>query len=181
MVDQQNCNVPLVRKFFQKPDVLIVICVQIAVTARTADTLQRINDNELCVRMICQELLDLLFQPALECVRHDCKMQRRRCIFRQVKEPRLDALERIFEAEIQHFALGCCEIPERLPLRNAQAKPQSQPRLADFRRTREDVQTLREQFLYQKRRWFIRPILQIFCVDGFQFSHFFTSFRFYLL
>jgi len=50
--------------------------------------------------MLCQELLDLLFQPALECVRHDCKMQRRRRIFRQVKESRLDALERIFETEI---------------------------------------------------------------------------------
>ena len=25
---------------------------------------------------------------------------------------------------------------------------------------------------------FIRPILQIFCVDGFQFGHFFTSFPF---
>ena len=35
----------------------------------------------------------------------------------------LDALERIFETEIQRFALCCCKIPERLPLRNAQAKP----------------------------------------------------------
>ena len=105
----------IVCKFFQKPDVLIVICVQIAVTACTLNALQGVNDNEFCVRMLCQELFDLLFQPALECVRHDCKMQRRRCVFRQVKEPCLDTLERIFEAEIQDFALGCCEIPERLP------------------------------------------------------------------
>ena len=69
--------------------------------------------------MLCQELLDLLFQPALECVRHNCKMQRWRRIFRQVKESRLDALERIFETEVQNFALRRCEIPERLPLRNA--------------------------------------------------------------
>ena len=93
----------------------------------------------------------------------------------------LDALERIFEAEIQHFALGCCKIPERLPLRNAQAKPQGQPRLADFRRTREDVQALWNKLIYQKVRRFICPVLQIFCCDGFQFCHFFTSFRFYLL
>ena len=79
-------------------------------------------------------------------------MQRRRSVLRQIKEPRLDTLERIFKAEIQNFALGRCEIPERLPLRNAQAKPQGQPRLADFRRASEDVQTLREQFLYQQRR-----------------------------
>ena len=117
----------------------------------------------------------------LERVGHDRKVQRRRCIFRQVKESRLDALERIFETEIQRFALRCCEIPERLPLCNAQAKPQSQPRLADFRRAREDVQALWDEFVDEKRRWFIRPILQIFRCDGFQFSHFFTSFRFYLL
>ena len=82
-------------------------------------TLQSIDDNELRVRMICQELLDLLFQPVLERVGHDRKVQRRRGIFRQVKESRLDALERIFETEIQRFALRCCEIPECLSLRDA--------------------------------------------------------------
>ena len=131
--------------------------------------------------MLCQELLDLLFQPVLERVGHDRKVQRWRRIFRQVKESRLDALERIFETEIQRFALRCCEIPERLPLRNAQAKPQGQPRLADFRRTREDVQALWDKLIYQKMRRLICSVLQIFCCDGFQFGHFFTSFRFCLL
>ena len=116
-------NVLLVCKFFQKPDVLIVICVQVAVTACTSNALQGVNDNEFRCRMFHQELLDLLFQPVLECVRHNCKMQRRRRIFRQIKESRLDTLERIFKAEIQNFTLCCCKIPERLPLRNAQAEP----------------------------------------------------------
>ena len=53
MVNQEDCNVPLVRKFFQKPNVLIVIRVQIAVTARTADTLQGVDHNELCGWMLC--------------------------------------------------------------------------------------------------------------------------------
>ena len=123
MVDQQNCNVPLVRKFFQKPDVLIVICVQIAVTARAPNTLQRVDHNQFCCWMLRQKLLDLLLQPVLERVGHDRKVQRWRGIFRQVKEPRLDTLERIFETKVQNLALRCCEIPERLPLRNAQAEP----------------------------------------------------------
>ena len=42
----------IVCKFLEQADVLIVIRVQIAVTARTADTLQRINDNELCGWML---------------------------------------------------------------------------------------------------------------------------------
>ena len=119
MVNQEDCNVPLVRKFLEQADLLIVICVQIAVTASASNALQGINHNEFCVRMLCQELLDLLFQPMLERVGHDRKVQRRRCIFRQVKESRLDALERIFETEIQRFSLRCCKIPECLSLRDA--------------------------------------------------------------
>ena len=92
--------------------------------------------------MVGQKLLDLLFQPALEGVSHDCKMQCWRGIFRQVKEPRLDTPVGIFQTEIQDFALRHGKIPERLPLRNAQAQPQCQPRFSDLRRAREDVQAL---------------------------------------
>ena len=119
MVDQQNCDVPLVRKLLEQTDVLIVICVQIAVTACSPNALQCVDHNEFRCRMLCQKLLDLLFQTALECVSHDRKMQRRRGIFRQVKEPCLNTLKRIFETEIQRFALRCCEIPECLSLRDA--------------------------------------------------------------
>ena len=66
-----------------------------------------------------QKLLDLLLQTMFERVRHDREVQRRRRVFRQVKEPRLDTLKRIFETEIQDFALGCCKIPERQSLCDA--------------------------------------------------------------
>ena len=39
MVNQENCNVPLVRKFLEQVNILIVICVQIAVAARTTNAL----------------------------------------------------------------------------------------------------------------------------------------------
>ena len=109
----------LVSKLFQKSDVLVIVRIPIAVTTRTADPLQRINDNEFCIGMFGQELLNLLFQPVLERVSHDRKVQRWRRFFRQVKEPCLDTLERIFEAEIQNLALCRRKIPERLSLRNA--------------------------------------------------------------
>ena len=119
MVDKQDRDVPTVRKFFQKPDVLIVICVQIAVISCATNALQSVNHNEFCVRMLCQELLDLLFQPVLERVSHDRKVQRRWRVLGQIKEPRLDTLERIFKTEIQRFSLRCCKIPECLSLRDA--------------------------------------------------------------
>ena len=86
MVDKQDRNVPFVCKLFQNPDVMIVICVQIAVAASASNALQGINHNEFRCRMLCQELLNLLFQPVLERVSHDRKMQRQRRIFRQVKK-----------------------------------------------------------------------------------------------
>ena len=95
MVNQENCNVPFVCKLFQKPDVLIVVCIQIAVISCATNALQSVNHNEFCVRMLCQELLDLLFQPVLERVSHDRKMQRRWRVLGQIKESRLDALERL--------------------------------------------------------------------------------------
>ena len=123
MVNQQNCNVPFVRKLFQKTDILVVVRIQISVAARSTDTLQGVNHNKLCGRMLGQKLLDLLLQTMFERVRHDREVQRQRRVFRQVKEPCLDALERVFKTKIQNLALYRCEISERLPLRNTQAEP----------------------------------------------------------
>ena len=123
MVDQQDGNVMPVRKLFEKSDVLIIICVQIAVTAGRSDALQGVDHNELGRRMLGQKLLNLLLQAVFKRVGQDRKVQRRRCIFRQIKEPRLDTPVGIFETEIQNFTLRYGEIPERLALRNAQAEP----------------------------------------------------------
>ena len=112
---------PPVCKLFQNPDVMIVICVQIAVTARTSNALQGVNDNEFRCRMFHQELLDLLLQAVFKRVCQDRKVQRLWGIVRQIKEPRLDTPVGIFQAEIQNFALRHGKIPERLTLRNAQA------------------------------------------------------------
>ena len=65
MVNQEDRDVPLVREFFQKPDILIVICVQIAGAASASNALQRVDHNQFCIGMFGQELLDLLFQSVL--------------------------------------------------------------------------------------------------------------------
>ena len=51
-----------VRKILEQTDVLIVICVQIAVAACAADALQRINYDQFCIGMLGQKLLNLLLQ-----------------------------------------------------------------------------------------------------------------------
>ena len=113
-----------VRKLFEQADVLVIVRVQIAVAACTSDALQGVNHNELGRRMLDQKLLNLLFQSVLERVGQDRKMQSRWRILGQIKEPRLDTPVGLFQTEIQDFALCYGKMPERLPLRNAQAQPQ---------------------------------------------------------
>ena len=170
-------------------------CLQVFSEARCPDSHLRTNcchcqcleraaryqSQRVCVRMLCQELLDLLFQPVLERVGHDRKVQRRWRVRGQIKEPRLDTLERIFETEIQNLALCCCKIPERLPLRNAQAKPQGQPRFADFGAP---ARMCKPSGISSSTRKCVGSYV-LFCrssaVMVSSLVIFFTSFRFYLL
>ena len=76
-----------VGKLFEQANVLIIIRIQIAVTACATDALQGVDDNKLRGRMLGQKLLDLLLQSVFECVSHDRKVQRRRCVLGQIKEP----------------------------------------------------------------------------------------------
>ena len=51
VVDKQDCNVLFVRKILEQADVLIIICVQIVVAARSPNALQGINYNQFCIGM----------------------------------------------------------------------------------------------------------------------------------
>ena len=179
MMNQENCNVLFVCKLFQKPDVLIVVRVQIAVAASSIGRAARcqsqrawssgcsVKNCSICCSNPCLSVSAMIAKCSVGGA--SSVRSKSRVWMRWNESSRL---------RYSDFALRCCKIPEWLPLRNAQAKPQSQPRLADLRCTREDMQAFWNEFIHQKMRRFIRPILQIFCVDGFQFGHFFTSFPF---
>ena len=51
-----------VRKLFEQANILVIICIQIAVAASRSDTLQGVDHNELRCRMLGQKLPDLLLQ-----------------------------------------------------------------------------------------------------------------------
>ena len=59
-----------VRKLFEQADVLVIVCVQIAVAACTSDALQGVNHNQFCIGMFGQELLGAGREFDMDEVRH---------------------------------------------------------------------------------------------------------------
>ena len=78
----------------------------------------------------------------------------------------MNALEAVLQAEIQDFAGFCGKIPEGLPLGYPETQPQGQPGLADFRCSRQQVETLGQQILHNKRERFVGDPQQGVCVNG---------------
>ena len=168
MVDQQNGDAVLVRQRFQNADVPVVTGIRIRVIARSADALERVDDDEPGLRMLLQELLDLFHQPVVELLGHDGEVQRGRRVLREIKEAALDALEAVLQTEVQHLAWPCGERPERLALRGAETQPQRQPRFADLRCACQQVQPLGQQIVDHEGDRLVSGALQRVRVNGLQ-------------
>ena len=171
VMHQQNGDAVLVRQRFQNADVPIVAGVGVRVIARGADALERVDDDEPGLRMLLQKLFDLFHQSVVELLGHDGEVQRGRCVLREIKEAALDTLEAVLQTEVQHLAWVRGERPERLALRGAETQPQRQPRFADFRRARQQVQPLREQIVDHEGDRFVSGALQRVRVNGLQSVH----------
>ena len=70
VVDQQDGDAVPVRQSFEDTDVLVVAGVGIHLAARAPDTLEGVDDHQAGGRVLPEELLDLLHQPAAELLRH---------------------------------------------------------------------------------------------------------------
>ena len=169
MVDQQDGNAVTVRQRFENADVPVVAGVGIGLAANSPNALERVDDHQASGRMLLEKLLDLFHQSTVELFRHHGKVQRRRRVLGEIKEPALDALETVFQTEVENFARFCGEVPERFALCGAETQPQGQPGLADLRRSRQQVEALGQQVFHDERERFIGDTLQSIRVDGIQF------------
>ena len=171
MVDQQNGDVVPVCQSFENTDVPVVAGVGIGLAARTPDALERVDDHQTSGRVLPEELLDLLHQPAAELLRHHGEVQRGRRVLGEVKEAALDALKAVLQTEIEHLTRADGEIPEGLTLGYPKAQPQGQPGLADFRSSRQQVESLGQQVIHHKGRRLVGDAQQSIRVDGIQLFH----------
>ena len=168
VMHQQNGDAVFVRQRFQNADVPVVAGIRVRIIARSADALERVDDDEPGLRMLFQKLLDLFHQPVVELLGHDGEVQRGRCVLREIEEAALDTLKAILQTEVQHLAWPCGERPERLALRGAETQPQRQPRFADLRRACQQVQSLWQQIVDHEGDRLVSGALQRICVNGLQ-------------
>ena len=140
----------LVRQGFEHADVPVVVGVGIGLAARTPDALEGVDDHQAGGRVLPEELLDLLHQPAAELLRHHGEVQCGRRVLGEVKKAALNALKAVLQAEVEDFTGMGGETPEGLSLRYPEAQPQGQPGLADLRRSRQQVEPLGQQVLHHK-------------------------------
>ena len=118
--------------------------------------------------MLLQKLLDLFHQSIVELLGHDGEVQRGRRVLREIEEAALDALEAVFQTEVQHLAWARGEGPERLALRGAETQPQRQPRFANLLRACQQVQSLGQQIVDHEGDRLVSGALQRVRVNGLQ-------------
>ena len=116
------------------------------------DLLERIDQNEVDRRVLCEEIHELLLQTVSDHLRFRHDPDPPGVAVGHVHQTALDAGERIFETQVQHLPRPAVEIPDRLPGGNAMRHPESQPGLTRFGRTGKDVQTVGDQLVHQEGR-----------------------------
>jgi len=171
VMDQQHGDAVPVRQTLEHADVPVVVGVGTHVIAHGADALQRVDDHEPGGRMLLEELLDLLHQPAVELLRHDGEVQRGRCVLGEIEEPALDALEAVLQTEVEDLARVRGKIPEGFAPRHPETQPQRQPGLSDLRRAGQQVQSLGQQILHKEGERLVGNGLQGVGVYGVEFFH----------
>ena len=94
-------------------------------------------------------------------------MQRGGCVLREIQQAALDPLEAVLQAEVEDFTRFCGKIPEGLSPCHLETQPQSQPGLADLRRSRQQMEALGKQVLHEERERFVGEPQQGIRVNGF--------------
>ena len=148
MVDEQDGNAVLVRQPLQHRQIPVVIGVG-GVVDRT-NHLQGVDDDQYGVWVSGKECVHLFLQPLTDERTLRAEVDAVWCVLGDLKEPILDAEDRILQTEIECGALLGAHVPHRFSLGNCHRQPQCKPGLAHFRRACQDVQALCKQGVHYK-------------------------------
>ena len=114
------------------------------------DHLQGVNDDQHCVGVCDDECVHLFLQPLADEGALRAEVDAVWCVLCDLKQPVLDAEDRILQAEIEGGTLLGGHVPDRFSLSHRHRQPQSKPGLAHFRGACQDVQALRDQGVHHK-------------------------------
>ena len=126
MVDQQNSNAVGVRDVLQCGEITVVVGVGIVVVG-SADHLQRVYDNQHCVRMLREECTELFLQPLAEGIAVGGEVDVGGGVLRDLEQTVLDAEGGILQAEVERGTLFHAHAPNGFALCHRDRQPQRQP------------------------------------------------------
>ena len=129
MMDQQDGDTVGIRNPFQSGEVTVVVGVGVVVVG-AADHLQRVDDDQHCVRMFGEECAELLLQTLADGSALRTEMDAVRRVLCDLEEAVLDAKDGVLQAEIEGGALLHAHSPDRFSLGHRHRQPQGQPGLA---------------------------------------------------
>ena len=132
------------------------------------DSLKGVDDDQLCIRVIVQIIVQLFFQSAAQQFRICGNFQHTRFSAADIHQTPLDPLVGIFQTEIEHTAFPCLELPYRHTKADAMSHPENQPGLADFRCACQKIESLSQHLFNQFRVIRELHIHQIISTDGVQ-------------
>ena len=138
----------------------IFVVVGVGGVVNWADHLQGVNDDQYGVWVSGKECVHLFLQPLTDEGALRAEVDAVWCVLCDLKQPVLDAEDRILQAEIEGGTLLGGHVPDRFSLSHRHRQPQSQPGLTHFRGACQDVQTLRDQGIHHKIGRFQRTIHQ---------------------
>ena len=159
----------------QGGQVAVVVGVGVVIDS-APDHLQGVDDDEGGVRVLTEELLQLLSQSVTQDTALGAEVDAGWCVLCHIKQSVLDAELGVLQAEVQSRSLLYLHSPDGFALGNGHRQPQGQPGLPDLGRACEDVQTLGDQCVHHEVQRLERTAHQGFTVDGVELVHFNSPF-----
>ena len=112
--------------------------------------MEGINDDKFGVGKTAKILFYLILKSMVQLMTQGTNPKGWGSLVRQAKESVLNAAESVLQAKVQGFAGKRFQSPDRQPLGYLQSQPKNQPAFSDFGSATKDMDSLRQQFFYQK-------------------------------
>ena len=117
MMDDQQAHVVLIAECLKLCYDLIVVGVVVFVPAKLPHLLQRIHDDELCVRMLFDEHLELVAQSSAQRAGLRCEVERIGSFHAEhLEQTLLDARVIVLQSEVENLARMDIILPEGVPV-----------------------------------------------------------------
>ena len=156
----------LIRKLLDSADDLIVAGITVRFAAYLTDLLHGVNDDEIGVRVLLHEILQLFIQPIPNLSGGGGEVEVGGIVHAvHHKHPALDTLKIIFQRKVKYRPLMDLIFPQILPGTDMVGNLSNQEGLTDLRRSCEDVRTRIEKAVNDGRPVGI-TCLEKFCQDN---------------